>query len=133
MDDASSRGRPLSRAERTVLAVVAALAATYWAACSLLIHRSFHSNGWDLGLIHQVLWNTSYGRVFTFSFRDISYAGSITRILVALEAGGELQVVRQNSEASATEDLGGAGSEVVVAWRPEHTVAVSSASEREER
>jgi len=75
MDDASSRGRPLSRVERTVLAVVVAVAATYWAACSLLIHRGFHSNGWDLGLIHQVLWNSSYGRIFTFSFRDISYAG----------------------------------------------------------
>ena len=75
MDDASSRGRPLSRVERTLLAVVVTVAATYWAACSILIHRGFHSNGWDLGLIHQVLWNTSYGRVFTFSFRDISYAG----------------------------------------------------------
>jgi putative spermidine/putrescine transport system ATP-binding protein len=62
--------------------------------------------------------------------RDISYAGSITRILVALDAGGELQVVRQNSETSSPEELGGVGTEVVVAWRPEHTVAVSSASER---
>jgi putative spermidine/putrescine transport system ATP-binding protein len=65
--------------------------------------------------------------------RDISYAGSITRVLVALEAGGELQIVRQNSESSSSEELGAAGTEVVVAWRPEHTVAVSSASEREEQ
>jgi putative spermidine/putrescine transport system ATP-binding protein len=65
--------------------------------------------------------------------RDISYAGSITRILVALDAGGELQVVRQNSETSSSEDVQELGTEVVVAWRPEHTVAVSSASEREEQ
>jgi putative spermidine/putrescine transport system ATP-binding protein len=62
--------------------------------------------------------------------RDVSYAGSITRILVALDAGGELQIVRQNSETSSPEDLGGVGKDVVVAWRPEHTVAVSSASEK---
>jgi putative spermidine/putrescine transport system ATP-binding protein len=65
--------------------------------------------------------------------RDVMYAGSITRILVALDAGGELQVVRQNAETTSQEDLGVAGTEVVVAWRPEHTVAVSSASERGEQ
>jgi uncharacterized membrane protein len=42
---------------------------------SLLIHRSFHSNGWDLGLINQVIWNSAHGRLFDFSFRSSSYAG----------------------------------------------------------
>ena len=61
--------------EAIVVCVVAGLLALYWATCSLLIHRSFHSNGWDLGLINQVLWNTAHGRMFEYSFRDISYAG----------------------------------------------------------
>ena len=57
-----------------VLAVVCTVAA-YWAVCSVLIHRSFHSNGWDLGLIDQVIWNSAHGRWFHYSFRDISFAG----------------------------------------------------------
>jgi uncharacterized membrane protein len=57
-----------------VAAVVIAVAA-YWATCSVLIHRSFHSNGWDLGLIDQVIWNSAHGRLFHYSFRDISFAG----------------------------------------------------------
>jgi putative spermidine/putrescine transport system ATP-binding protein len=61
---------------------------------------------------------------------DVAYAGMVTRYLVSLDAGGDLQVVRQNLETSSAEALAQVGREVVVAWRPEHTVAVSSASER---
>ena len=64
---------------------------------------------------------------------EVLYAGSVTKILVALEAGGELQVVRQNAESPSGESTMEAGADVVVAWRPEHTVAVSSANDREER
>ena len=64
--------------------------------------------------------------------RDVAYAGMITRYLVALDAGGELQVVRQNLETSSAEALEQVGREVVVGWRPEHTVAVTAASTREE-
>ena len=56
----------------------------------------------------------------------------ITRYLVALDAGGELQVVRQNLETSSAEALEQVGREVVVGWRPEHTVAVPTAVTREE-
>jgi len=55
--------------------VLAVLFAAYFITCSLLIHRSYHSNGWDLGLFDQVIWNTAHGRTFQYSFRDISYAG----------------------------------------------------------
>ncbi len=55
---------------------------------------------------------------------DVAYAGMITRYLVELDAGGELQVVRQNLETSSAEALEQVGREVVVGWRPEHTVAV---------
>jgi putative spermidine/putrescine transport system ATP-binding protein len=68
---------------------------------------------------------TEKGRV-----RDVAYAGMITRYLVALDAGGELQVVRQNLETSSAQALEQAGREVVVGWRPEHTVAVDTAGKR---
>ncbi len=64
---------------------------------------------------------------------DVAYAGMITRYLIALDAGGELQVVRQNLDTSSAEALDQVGREVVVGWRPEHTVAVSSATQRGEQ
>jgi putative spermidine/putrescine transport system ATP-binding protein len=54
----------------------------------------------------------------------VSYLGSVTRFLVELDAGGELQVVRQNLETSSAEALEQRGRQVTVGWRPEHTVAV---------
>lgn len=55
--------------------LVAAVFAAFYATCSLLIHASFHSNGWDLGLIEQVVWNTAHGDLFEYSFRSMNYAG----------------------------------------------------------
>jgi len=63
--------------------------------------------------------HTETGRVI-----DALYAGMITRYLVELEAGGELQVVRQNLETTSAEALEQRGREVSVGWRPEHTVAI---------
>ena len=48
----------------------------------------------------------------------------ITRYVVDLDAGGELQVVRQNLETTSAEVLEQRGREVTVGWRPEHAVAV---------
>src|SRR6476659_7755987 len=62
----------------------------------------------------------------------VSYAGMVTRYTVALEAGGELQLVRQNVEGASTEAPSGQGREVLVGWRPEHTVAVRGKSKPEE-
>lgn len=62
----------------TQIAALAALAiagAAYYSAVSLLLHHSFHSNGWDLGIFEQVLWNTSEGRWFEYSFRQMRYLG----------------------------------------------------------
>ncbi|MEK6276441.1 MAG: ABC transporter ATP-binding protein [Actinomycetota bacterium] len=72
--------------------------------------------------------HTETGRI-----RDVSYAGSITRYLVELEAGGELQVVRQNLETSSEEALEQRGREVTVGWRPEHAVAVKTGKQDEGR
>ncbi len=63
---------------------------------------------------------------------DVAYAGMTTRYTVALEAGGELQVVRQNSEAASADAASEQGREVMVGWRPEHTVAVRGKSKTEE-
>jgi putative spermidine/putrescine transport system ATP-binding protein len=61
--------------------------------------------------------------------RDVAYAGMITRYLVALDAGGELQVVRQNLETSSEDVRGESGRKVKIGWRPEHTVAVQGEEE----
>jgi putative spermidine/putrescine transport system ATP-binding protein len=55
---------------------------------------------------------------------EVAYAGMLTRYTVALEQGGELQLVRQNVEGASTEAPSEQGREVLVGWRPEHTVAV---------
>ncbi len=62
---------------------------------------------------------TERGRV-----AEVAYAGMVTRYTVALEAGGELQLVRQNVEGASTGTSAEQGREVLVGWRPEHTVAV---------
>jgi putative spermidine/putrescine transport system ATP-binding protein len=56
--------------------------------------------------------------------RDVAYAGMVTRYLVDLERGGELQVVRQNLETSSTEALEQQGRTVTVGWSEEHTYAI---------
>jgi putative spermidine/putrescine transport system ATP-binding protein len=56
--------------------------------------------------------------------RDVAYAGMVTRYLVDLERGGELQVVRQNLETSSSEALEQQGRTVTVGWSEEHTYAI---------
>jgi putative spermidine/putrescine transport system ATP-binding protein len=63
---------------------------------------------------------------------EVAYAGMVTRYTVALEAGGELQLVRQNVEGASSEAAAEQGREVLVGWRPEHTVAVRVKSNNEE-
>ena len=82
--------------------IVAIACASYYATWSLLLHRSYHSNGWDLGIIDQVVWNTAHGRWFEYSFRDVSYVGDhwqpILLLLVPLKwvsGGPELLLVVQ--------------------------------------
>jgi putative spermidine/putrescine transport system ATP-binding protein len=72
-------------------------------------------------------FHTEQGRI-----DDVSYAGMVTRYTVSLDAGGKLQLIRQNSESSADEAGSLKNREVVVGWRPEHTVAVRGRSTNEE-
>ncbi len=63
------------------------------------------------------------------TIRDVSYAGMITRYLIDLEAGGELQVVRQNLETSSAEAQEQRGRKVKIGWRADQTVAVQGEEE----
>jgi putative spermidine/putrescine transport system ATP-binding protein len=64
--------------------------------------------------------------------RDVSYAGMVTRFLVVLQGGGELQVVRQNLETSSAEALEQKGRQIRIGWREVHTYAVDQAHKEEE-
>jgi putative spermidine/putrescine transport system ATP-binding protein len=62
----------------------------------------------------------------TGRIRDVVYAGMVTRYVVALDRGGELQVVRQNLETSSSEALHMQGKAVLLEWSPEHTLEIDS-------
>jgi putative spermidine/putrescine transport system ATP-binding protein len=70
--------------------------------------------------------------VETGTVEDVAYVGMVTRYLVALDAGGELQVVRQNLETSSQEAQELRGRRVRVAWREEQTSAIDEGQSREE-
>jgi putative spermidine/putrescine transport system ATP-binding protein len=63
------------------------------------------------------------------TIKDVSYAGMITRYLVDLEAGGELQIVRQNLETSSADAQAQRGRKVKIGWRADQTVAVEGEEE----
>jgi hypothetical protein len=49
----------------------------------------------------------------------------VTRFVVELDRGGELQVVRQNLETSPADALDARGRQVLLEWRPEHQLEIS--------
>jgi putative spermidine/putrescine transport system ATP-binding protein len=63
---------------------------------------------------------------------DVAYAGMLTRYTVALEQGGELQLIRQNVEGTSPDAASEQGREVTVGWRPDQTVAIRGGSTTEE-
>jgi putative spermidine/putrescine transport system ATP-binding protein len=63
---------------------------------------------------------------------EVAYAGMVTRYTVALDGGGELQLVRQNLEGASAGTPPARGNEVLVGWRPEHAAAVRGKSTTEE-
>jgi putative spermidine/putrescine transport system ATP-binding protein len=62
---------------------------------------------------------------------EVAYAGMVTRFTIALDAGGELQVVRQNLETTSAEAAGERGRQVLIGWRDDQTAAISSTKEEE--
>jgi putative spermidine/putrescine transport system ATP-binding protein len=65
--------------------------------------------------------------------RDVVYAGMVTRFVVELDRGGELQVVRQNLETSSAEALDAKGRAVLLEWRPEHQLEIDAGETEGER
>jgi putative spermidine/putrescine transport system ATP-binding protein len=63
---------------------------------------------------------------------EVAYAGMVTRYTVALDAGGTLQLVRQNVDSASSGMLPEQGKEVLVGWRPEHAAAVRGKSTNQE-
>ncbi len=63
---------------------------------------------------------------------EVAYAGAITRYTVDLEAGGTLQLVRQNVDSASPEALPEQGKTVLVGWRPQHAAAIGGKSTKEE-
>ena len=56
--------------------------------------------------------------------RDVSYVGMVTRYLVDLEAGGSLQVIRQNLEETSAQAFDQRGKRVTVGWSEGQTYAI---------
>ena len=77
------------------------------------------ADGEDAGALH-----TEQGTVL-----DVAYAGMLTRYLIELAEGGEIQVVRQNLEETSKEAHEQQGRSVRVGWRREHTVPVAKREE----
>src|SRR5215212_7087784 len=71
-------------------------------------------------------------RVEGGQIRDAAYIGAVTRYVVDLDGGGEIQVVRQNLEMSSQEALEQRGRRVRVAWRGEHAYAIPDSQEQPE-
>jgi putative spermidine/putrescine transport system ATP-binding protein len=63
---------------------------------------------------------------------EVAYAGMVTRYTVALDAGGTLQLVKQNVDIASQGALPEQGKEVLVGWRPEHAAAVRGKSTNQE-
>jgi putative spermidine/putrescine transport system ATP-binding protein len=62
----------------------------------------------------------------TGRIREVVYAGMVTRYVVALDGGGELQVVQQNLETSSGQALDAKGRAVLLEWRPEHQLEIDT-------
>jgi putative spermidine/putrescine transport system ATP-binding protein len=60
---------------------------------------------------------------------DVSYVGMVTRYVVNLDRGGELQIVRQNLEMSSQEALEQRGRRVRVGWHSEHAYVIPDSHE----
>jgi putative spermidine/putrescine transport system ATP-binding protein len=62
--------------------------------------------------------------------RDVQYVGPVTRYHVALDRGGELQMLTQNLEEGSSEVLASKGRRLRLQWRPEHESVIVETEER---
>src|SRR3954447_4257682 len=61
--------------------------------------------------------------------RDVAYAGMVTRYVVVLDRGGELQVVRQNLDTTSADAQSERGRHVTIGWRDDQTSAIATTHE----
>jgi putative spermidine/putrescine transport system ATP-binding protein len=61
--------------------------------------------------------------------RDVQYVGPVTKYHVALDRGGEVQVLAQNLEEGSSEVLEAKGRRVRVEWRPEQESVIDETEE----
>src|SRR3989338_9203858 len=72
--------------------VLTSIIGVYYLLNSLLLHYSFNSNAWDLGIFTQILFNFSQGRFWQYSFRPYSYlADHFSPLLLILSPLGLLK------------------------------------------
>ena len=64
--------------------------------------------------------NTALGRI-----SDVAYLGPDTRFVVALDAGADLVVTRQNLATTSTEALALQGQPVRLVWKKQHDLPVA--------
>jgi putative spermidine/putrescine transport system ATP-binding protein len=63
--------------------------------------------------------------------REVAYAGMVTRYVVALDAGGQLQVVRQNLDTTSEQALAERGRPITIGWRDDQTSAIAAEPQEE--
>jgi putative spermidine/putrescine transport system ATP-binding protein len=67
------------------------------------------------------------------SIAEVVYVGMVTRYVVALDGGGQVVVVRQNTAGASAEGLAAErGRRTVAAWDPDTTVAIEETQREEE-
>lgn len=70
-----------------VVWLMACLYALVFSALSIYQYTQFMYSGFDLGIFHQVIWNTAHGRWFAYSFNPYSYLVDHREWLIVLFAG----------------------------------------------
>jgi putative spermidine/putrescine transport system ATP-binding protein len=81
----------------------------------------------DNGRKPQPGWHVEPGTI-----RDVQYVGPITRYYVALDRGGELQVLAQNLEEGSSQVLEAKGRRTHVEWRPDQESIIDEKEEGSE-
>jgi putative spermidine/putrescine transport system ATP-binding protein len=71
---------------------------------------------------------TETGRV-----REVAYAGMVTRYVIDLDAGGELQLVQQNLDTTSAQALEQRGRQVTIGWRDDQAFAIGKSQQEEEK
>jgi len=70
--------------------------------------------------------DTETGRI-----SEIAYVGMVTRVSVALDSGGTIQLARQNIGEESSSQNEAINDEVTVGWRSDHIVPIQTQTQNE--